>query len=72
MKSPSTFNCVFAAVLALTLSSGGTAVHFANQPTLTPSQDRILDSAIAMWTMGTTTLIGLIGNWPDDDSDDEA
>ena len=60
-KTSSTFNLVFATVLSLTLGSGGTAVHLASQPTLTAQQNRILDSAIAMWTTGATTLIGLLG-----------
>jgi len=72
MKSPktnSTFQYVFAAVLSLTLTSGGTALHLSGQPTLTPAQDRIFDSAIALWTMGTTTLLGLLSSpsQPDDE-----
>lgn len=60
-KRSSTFAIAFATVLSLTLGSGGTALHLASQPTLTEQQDRILDSAIAMWTTGATTLIGLLG-----------
>ncbi|MEO0376486.1 MAG: hypothetical protein AAF329_18050 [Cyanobacteria bacterium P01_A01_bin.17] len=45
MKSPSAFKYAFAAVLSLTLVSGGTALHLSGQPTLTDSQDRIFDSA---------------------------
>ncbi len=60
IQSPSPFKLIFIAVLSLTLTSGGTAVHLANQPTLTESQERVLNSAIAMWTMGTSTLIGLL------------
>ena len=56
------FKAVFAAVLSLTLTSGGTALHLSGQPTLTTAQDRIFDSAIAMWTMGATTLFGLLGS----------
>lgn len=65
MKSPkplSPFNLILTAVLALTFSAGGTALHLASQSTLTDPQDRILDSALALWTMGTTTLIGLLSN----------
>ncbi len=62
MKSPSAFKYAFAAVLSLTLASGGTALHLSGQPTLTDSQDRIFDSAIAMWTMGATTLFGLLSS----------
>lgn len=58
-KTSSTFNLVFATVLSLTLGSGGTALHLASQPTLTEQQDRILDSAIATWTTGVATLLGL-------------
>lgn len=67
------FKYVFAAVLSLTLTSGGTALHLSGQPTPTPAQDRILDSAIALWTMGTTTLIGLLSNSAKlDDADAES
>ena len=62
MKSPSAFKYAFAAVLSLTLVSGGTALRLSGQPTLTDSQDRIFDSAIAMWTMGATTLFGLLSS----------
>ena len=61
-KSLSTFKLVFTAVLSLTLASGGTAIHLAGQPTLTEPQERLLNSAIAAWTMGTTTLIGLLNS----------
>lgn len=70
LKRRSTFHTVFAAVLSLTLASGGTAIHLANQPSLTPAQARIFDSALAMWTMGTTTLIGLLSTRPDDQDSD--
>lgn len=67
-----TFNFIFIAVLSLTLTSGITAIHLANQPTLTEQQDRILDNALAMWTMGTTTVIGLLSSRPSDpDSTDK-
>ncbi|NEP17901.1 MAG: hypothetical protein F6J97_13515 [Leptolyngbya sp. SIO4C1] len=64
---PVKFNLVFIATLSLTLTAGGTAVHFANQPALTEPQDRILDSALTMWTMGTATMTGLLSNRRDDD-----
>lgn len=67
--SPATFKYVFSAVLCMTLTSGGAAFHLAGQPALTDSQDRILDSAIAMWTMGTTTLIGLLSTHSSDPKD---
>jgi hypothetical protein len=60
-KTPPTFNLIFATVLSLTLGSGGTALHLASQPTLTEAQTRVLDSAIALWTTGTTAVIGLLG-----------
>ncbi|HSM84351.1 MAG TPA: hypothetical protein VLS96_21860 [Nodosilinea sp.] len=60
-NTPSTFNLIFATVLSLTLSSGGAALHLASQPTLTEAQTRLFNSAIALWTTGTTTLIGLLG-----------
>ncbi len=66
-KTPPTFNLVFATVLSLTLGSGGAALHLASQPTLTEQQNRLFNSAIALWTTGTTTLIGLLGtNQPHD------
>ena len=69
---PSTFNFIFTAVLSLTLTSGGTAIYLASQPTLTEQQDRILDNALAMWTMGTTTVIGLLSSRSSDpDNTDE-
>ncbi|MEM9907473.1 MAG: hypothetical protein AAF921_20875 [Cyanobacteria bacterium P01_D01_bin.44] len=70
IKSPSPFNLILTAVLSLNLASGGTAVHLASQPTLTEPQERILDSAIAICTMGTTTLFGLLSRLSDDDDDD--
>jgi hypothetical protein len=60
MKNPSS-NLIFATVLSLTLGSGGTALHLASQPTLTDAQTRVLNSAIALWTTGTTAVIGLVG-----------
>jgi len=63
MKQPKTLptvNLVFATALSLTLGSGGTALHLASQPTLTEAQTRVFNSAIALWTTGTTTLIGLL------------
>lgn len=66
MKKPSS-NLLFATVLSLTLGSGGAALHLASQPTLTEQQNRLFNSAIALWTTGTTTLIGLLGtNKPHD------
>ncbi len=59
LSSP--FKPAFATVLSLTLASGGTALHLASQPILTEPQTRILDSALGMWTLGATTLIGLLG-----------
>ncbi|MFE4106226.1 hypothetical protein [Almyronema epifaneia] len=70
-KPSSPFNLVFTAVLSLTLTSGGTALHLANQPTLTQPQDRILDSALAMWTTGSATLIGLLSSRSSSDDNDE-
>lgn len=78
VKSPSKFNLIFTAVLSLTLTSGSTAIHLANQPTLSEAQERVLDSALTLWTMGSTTVVGLLGSRRDDDdsgkdeSDDEA
>ena len=60
-QTTSITNLLFTTVLALTLSSGGAALHLASQPTLTEAQTRLFNSAIALWTTGTTTLIGLLG-----------
>jgi hypothetical protein len=60
-KSSFPIKTVYATVLSLTLGSGGTALHLASQPTLTEAQTRVFNSAIALWTTGTTTLIGLLG-----------
>ncbi len=60
MKKPS-FNLIFATVLSLILSSCGAALHLASQPTLTEAQTHLFNTAIALWTTGTTTLIGLLG-----------
>ncbi len=66
-KTPPTFNFIFATVLSLTLGSGGAALNLSSQPTLTEQQNRVFNSAIALWTTGTTTLIGLLGtNKPHD------
>jgi hypothetical protein len=61
MKKTSS-NLIFATVLSLTLGSGGAALHLASQPTLTEQQNRLFNSAIALWTAGTTALVGLLGN----------
>lgn len=70
-RSTSNFTLIFAAVLSLTIASGGTAIAIANRPTVTEQQERILDSAIALFTMGSTTIIGLLNNRPSDDNDDD-
>ena len=61
MKKTSS-NLIFATVLSLTLGSGGAALHLASQSTLTEQQNRLFNSAIALWTAGTTALVGLLGN----------
>jgi hypothetical protein len=61
IKTPPTAHPVVATVLALTLGSGGAALYLASQPTLTEQQNRVLDSAIALWTTGTAALVGLLG-----------
>jgi hypothetical protein len=61
MKKTSS-NLIFATILSLTLGSGGAALHLASQPTLTEQQNRLFNSAIALWTAGTTALVGLLGN----------
>lgn len=61
-KFPSTFRLIFLTVLCLTFSSGGTAVYLANQPNISEQQVRILDSALAMWTAGSTAMIGMLSS----------
>ena len=61
MKKTSS-NLIFATILSLTLGSGGAALHLASQPTLTEQQNRLFNSAIALWTAGPTALVGLLGN----------
>ncbi|WP_204137448.1 hypothetical protein [Halomicronema sp. CCY15110] len=65
------FQAIFTAVFCLTLTSGGAAFYLGSQPTLSPAQNRLFDGANATWTMGTTTLIGLLASQSNDD-DDEA
>jgi hypothetical protein len=60
MKKTSS-NLIFVTVLALTLGSGGAALHLASQPTLTEQQNRVFNNASALWTTGTAALIGLLG-----------
>lgn len=60
-KTTDSFNLVFATVLALTLSSGGAALHLANQPTITEAQTRVLNNALTLCTAGATAIIGLLG-----------
>ncbi|MEM7773737.1 MAG: hypothetical protein AAF327_24935 [Cyanobacteria bacterium P01_A01_bin.37] len=62
-----TLNLTFASVLILTIASGGTAVHIASQPTLSEHQDRILDNAQNIFTLGATSLMGLLNSCSDDD-----
>ena len=68
-KSP--FTAIFASVLVLTIASGGTAYTIANRPSVSEQQERILDSAIALWTTGTTTLIGLLSSQSLNDNDED-
>ena len=56
------FVLVFATIVVLNGGSGVTAFYLGNQPTLTESQNRILDSTIEMWRMSTLALIGLLGS----------
>ena len=47
IKPTPKFNTVFAAVLSLTLASGGAGLHLSAQPNLTEAQNRLLNSALA-------------------------
>ncbi|MGK7891939.1 MAG: hypothetical protein AB4042_21640 [Leptolyngbyaceae cyanobacterium] len=67
MRSNQPFNVIFAAVLALTIASGGTALYLGNRPNLTEQGDRVLDSAIELWTVGTLTTFGLLSLRAGDD-----
>ncbi len=66
MKTPSTFNLTVAAVLSLTIISGGTATHLGSQPELTEQQDRLFDGALTTWSLGTASLFGLLASRSDD------
>ena len=66
-----TFKYVFATVIALTLSSGGTALHLAGQATMTDAQTRLFDSVIATWTTGTAALVGMLSLRPQNNDDGE-
>lgn len=59
-KTPLTY--IFTTVLTLTLSSGGSALYLANQPTLTEAQTCVLNTAIALWTTGSTAIIGMLSS----------
>lgn len=67
MKNPSKFQLIFSSVIALTLTSGTGAVYLAQQPYLTPQQERLFDTAVTLWTTATTTTIGLLGTHDDED-----
>jgi hypothetical protein len=67
-----TFKTIFTAVFCLTLTSGGAAFYLGSQPTLSPAENRLFDGANATWTMGTTTLIGLLTSQSGNDDEDEA
>ncbi len=69
MKTPSTFNLTVAAVLSLTLISGGTAAHLGSQPDLTEQQERLFDGALTTWSLGTASLCGLLASGSDDEDD---
>lgn len=60
MKKTSS-NLIFVTALALTLCSGGAALHLASQPTLTEQQNRLFNSALTLCTAGATAIIGLLG-----------
>lgn len=71
MKTPSTFNLTVAAVLALTVISGGTAAHLGSQPELTEQQDRLFDGALTTWSLGTASLFGLLTDRPDNEEEQD-
>jgi hypothetical protein len=71
MKTPSTFNLTVAAVLSLTVISGGTATHLGSQPELTEQQDRLFDGALTTWSLGTASLFGLLANRPEDEDEQD-
>lgn len=56
------FVLMFVTVVVLNGGSGATAFYLGNRPSLTESQNRILDSTIEMWRMSTLALIGLLGS----------
>jgi hypothetical protein len=71
MKIPSTFNLTVAAVLSLTVISGGTATYLGNQAELTEPQNRLFDGALTTWSLGTACLFGLFANAADDEDEQD-
>ncbi len=67
MKNHSKFQLIFSSVIALTLTSGTGAVYLAQQPHLTPQQERLFDTAITLCTASSTATIGLLGTHDDED-----
>lgn len=59
---PFVFQEILAAVLALTVLSGGTAFYLATQPTLSPQQNRVFESATTNWQMGVGAILALLGS----------
>jgi peptidoglycan/LPS O-acetylase OafA/YrhL len=56
------FQEIFIAVFVLTVLSGGTAFYLAAQPTLSPQQNRIFESATTTWQMGIGAIFALLGS----------
>lgn len=55
------FQEVFFTVLSITLLAGGASCWFAQQPELSPQQNRVFESSITTWQMGVGAIFGLLG-----------
>ena len=58
-------NLIFAAMVSLTVASSGAAIYLVSQPVLSERQNRILETTMLVWTMGTTALVTLISVHPE-------
>ena len=65
MKRPSIatliFQEIFLTVVLLTVTSAGTSLYLASQPTLSPQQNLLLESAIKNWQQGDIAIFALLG-----------
>lgn len=55
------FQEVFLTAVLLTTISAGTSLYLASQPTLSPQQNLLLESAIKTWQRGDIAIFALLG-----------